>query len=179
MVASWVLLLVSAWPAAAVCGAPVAGLDAVHNLAWHVGNMMLHSALLRIASQEERKQRAKMQGLQPHQVPGAEGLSVRVVNSVLKKCETRPRFVDAFSGADGYPADFPYRQRVVVLFQVCVWRGVWRVPVLGQRAASEGGSQDCRLARTWADAVRVWLVTMPATMTASHGCPAQSRPLYP
>lgn len=87
---------------------------------------MLHSALLCIASQEERKQRAKMQGLQPHQVPGAEGLSVRVVNSVLKKCETRPRFVDAFSGADGYPADFPYRQRVVVLFQVCVWRGVCR-----------------------------------------------------
>lgn len=56
------------------------------------------------------------EGKQPHEVPTAEQLTVRVVNSIMKKVETKPKFYETFSG-DGYPPEFPYRQRVVLLFQ--------------------------------------------------------------
>lgn len=56
------------------------------------------------------------QGKSPWEVPTAEGLTVRVVNSVIKKCEVKPRFGDAFKG-DGYPEAFIYRQRVILLYQ--------------------------------------------------------------
>jgi E1A/CREB-binding protein len=50
------------------------------------------------------------------EVPTATGLQVRVINSVVKKCEVKSKFYEAFRG-DGYPEAFAYRQKVVVLFQ--------------------------------------------------------------
>lgn len=50
------------------------------------------------------------------QVPTADGLTIRVINNVIKKCEVKQKFFDAFKG-DGYPEAFIYRQRVIVLFQ--------------------------------------------------------------
>jgi E1A/CREB-binding protein len=41
-------------------------------------------------------------------VATAEGLTIRVVNSVIKKCEVKSRFHETF-GPEGYPGEFPYR----------------------------------------------------------------------
>lgn len=57
-----------------------------------------------------------MQGKQPWEVPTAEGLTIRVINNVIKKCEVKPKYYEAFRG-DGYPEAFIYRQRVIILFQ--------------------------------------------------------------
>ncbi|GFH07343.1 uncharacterized protein HaLaN_02130, partial [Haematococcus lacustris] len=65
---------------------------------------------------KERRARALKEGKLPCEVATAENLTIRVVNSVVKKCEVKPKFHDAFA-PEGYPSEFPYRQRVVVLFQ--------------------------------------------------------------
>ena len=52
------------------------------------------------------------------QVPGAENLRVRVINNVMKKCEVKPKFGETFAANGGYPSEFSYRQRVLVMFQV-------------------------------------------------------------
>jgi E1A/CREB-binding protein len=69
-----------------------------------------------IVIEEERRGRALRQGVEPHQVPGCDQLSVRVVNNIIKKCEVKSRFQETF-GSD-HPQEFAYRQRVIVLFQV-------------------------------------------------------------
>eukprot|EP00967_Tisochrysis_lutea_P022848 scaffold26082_cov18-Tisochrysis_lutea.AAC.4 len=56
------------------------------------------------------------EGKEPHEVITAENLTVRVVNSIIKKAETKPKFYETFS-PEGFPSEFPYRQRVVLLFQ--------------------------------------------------------------
>jgi len=56
------------------------------------------------------------EGRQLHEVPTAEQLTVRVVNSIIKKAETKPKFYETFA-QEGFPPEFPYRQRVVLLFQ--------------------------------------------------------------
>eukprot|EP00879_Flechtneria_rotunda_P004691 GHRR01004955.1.p1 GENE.GHRR01004955.1~~GHRR01004955.1.p1 ORF type:complete len:1088 (+),score=359.45 GHRR01004955.1:402-3266(+) len=68
------------------------------------------------ALQQEREQRATMQGKQYWEVPTAEGLTIRVINNVTKKCEVKQKYYDAFK-SDGFPEAFLYRQRVIVLFQ--------------------------------------------------------------
>lgn len=62
-------------------------------------------------AQEERHARAAALGVSPEQVPTAEGLTVRVVNNVVKKNEVKSRFYEAFRG-DGYPEAFLYKQKV-------------------------------------------------------------------
>jgi hypothetical protein len=64
-----------------------------------------------VAPQAERVARAKQQGLPPEAVPTAEGLTVRVINNVTKQMEVKPNFYEAFKDS-GYPAQFPYRQKV-------------------------------------------------------------------
>lgn len=44
------------------------------------------------------------------QVPAATGLTIRVINNVVKKMDTKPKFHDAFR-KDGYPATFEYKQK--------------------------------------------------------------------
>src|SRR4051812_2236005 len=46
-----------------------------------------------------------------YQVSGADGLVVRVVSSVDKKLEVKPRFFEIFQ-EDKYPAEFPYKSKV-------------------------------------------------------------------
>ncbi|MEW5301948.1 MAG: hypothetical protein WDW36_004771 [Sanguina aurantia] len=58
--------------------------------------------------------RAQEQG--SSSVARADPVTVRVINSVMKKCEVRHAFAESFRN-EGYPTEFPYRQRVILLFQ--------------------------------------------------------------
>ncbi|KAF7088568.1 hypothetical protein CFC21_091661 [Triticum aestivum] len=64
----------------------------------------------------ERQSRANNSNCSVDEVAGAEGLVVRVVSSVDKKVEVKPRFLEIFQ-EDNYPTEFPYKSKAVLLFQ--------------------------------------------------------------
>ncbi|CAN4113860.1 unnamed protein product [Withania somnifera] len=65
---------------------------------------------------DERLKRAECEGKSYDEVPGAEGLVVRVVSSVDKKLEVKSRFLEVFQ-EENYPLEFPYKSKVLLLFQ--------------------------------------------------------------
>eukprot|EP00850_Spirogloea_muscicola_P002020 SM000007S20980 [mRNA] locus=s7:1471294:1479028:+ [translate_table: standard] len=71
---------------------------------------------LTVKLEQERKERAARSGHPPEEVPAAEALVVRVVSSVDKKLETKPRFLEIFQEHD-YASEFAYKSKVVLLFQ--------------------------------------------------------------
>lgn len=50
------------------------------------------------------------------QVETAEGLTIRVINNVMKQVDVKPRFSELFE-SEQYPKSFPYRQKVVLMTQ--------------------------------------------------------------
>lgn len=47
-----------------------------------------------------------------YQIPGADALVIRVVSSVDKKLEVKPRFLEIFQ-EENYPTEFPYKSKVM------------------------------------------------------------------
>jgi E1A/CREB-binding protein len=50
-----------------------------------------------------------------YQVPGADSLVIRVVASVDKILEVKPRFLDIFR-EDNYSSEFPYKSKVQIVY---------------------------------------------------------------
>lgn len=65
---------------------------------------------------EEKVLRAKQLNCDIKDVQTADGLTVRVINNVVKKNEVQLRFAEMF-GPAGYPDAFLYKQKVILLFQ--------------------------------------------------------------
>lgn len=64
----------------------------------------------------ERIERAGLEQRTVEEVRPPDELVVRVVSSVDKKLDTKPRFLGIFSEGE-YPSEFPYKSKVVLLFQ--------------------------------------------------------------
>ncbi|XP_051203530.1 probable histone acetyltransferase HAC-like 3 isoform X1 [Lolium perenne] len=66
--------------------------------------------------EHERLQRARASGKGLKEVPGVEGLTVRVVSSAARILQVQPRFRDFFKEGI-YPGEFPYKSKAILLFQ--------------------------------------------------------------
>ncbi|KAM0908025.1 hypothetical protein ACQ4PT_015736 [Festuca glaucescens] len=66
--------------------------------------------------EHERLQRAMASGKGLKEVPGVEGLAVRVVSSAARILQVQPRFRDFFKEGI-YPGEFPYKSKAILLFQ--------------------------------------------------------------
>ncbi|KQK15543.1 probable histone acetyltransferase HAC-like 3 isoform X2 [Brachypodium distachyon] len=65
---------------------------------------------------QERLLRARASGKGIEEVPGVEGLTVRVVSSAARVLQVLPRFRDFFKQGN-YPGEFPYKSKAILLFQ--------------------------------------------------------------
>ncbi|KAL6862394.1 hypothetical protein ACP4OV_016735 [Aristida adscensionis] len=65
---------------------------------------------------QDRQQRASASRKCVEEVPGAEGLTVRVVSSVERVLQVQPRFKEFFK-QENYPGEFPYKSKAILLFQ--------------------------------------------------------------
>lgn len=97
--------------------------------------------------EQDALERAKAQGVPPDAVPRIDGLCVRVVNITDKVVDVKERFHNAFKDR-GYPSGFPFKQKVILLFQriegvdVLLFIVYVQVPILNVRPPRPGTAQS-------------------------------------
>ena len=69
------------------------------------------------ALEHERVERAKATGRNISDTAPINHITIRVINSIMKKCEVKAKMVETYA-SDNYPTEFSYRQKVLLLFQV-------------------------------------------------------------
>ncbi|KAK3124536.1 hypothetical protein QOZ80_7BG0588030 [Eleusine coracana subsp. coracana] len=87
--------------------------------AWELPRTKLSDHVERRLSERlqwDRQQRAIAAGKGVEEVPGVEGLTLRVVSSADRVLHVLPRFQDFFK-EEKYPRNFPYKSKAILLFQ--------------------------------------------------------------
>ncbi|XP_062197213.1 probable histone acetyltransferase HAC-like 3 isoform X2 [Phragmites australis] len=87
--------------------------------AWELPRTKLSDHVERRLSErleQDRQQRASASGKGVEEVPGVEGLTVRVVSSADRVFQAQARFQEFFK-QEKYPCEFPYRSKAILLFQ--------------------------------------------------------------
>ena len=69
------------------------------------------------ALEHERVERAKATGRSIGETAPIDPITIRVINSIMKKCEVKSKMAETYA-SDGYSTEFSYRQKVLLLFQV-------------------------------------------------------------
>ncbi|XP_004304807.1 PREDICTED: histone acetyltransferase HAC12-like [Fragaria vesca subsp. vesca] len=76
----------------------------------------IEKRLIRRLEQERKERMSKEKGNESSEVVGVEGLVVREVLSVEKTVKVKQQYLDLFP-EQSYPAEFPYKSKVILMFQ--------------------------------------------------------------